>query len=258
MAGPILRLKALKVHTGLSRSTIYKRMKDEEDFPKSFSLGGGAVGWFKDEVDAWLEASAAKGKSGTPTKKALSSSSPQSLAASKPPTPIELQESSKQTEKSLRHTALTPERSTPQSNQPSRPGNLGEAIVEGGKINARLLHYLQFKTWTPAIGALLICGINPPPDCHEIPDGGVGLDEKLLHTSNERFHEARRIFKEWYEWKDDSGDPALEMEPLRFLEWCMREDISTEWLPLFLELVGFSDKNAVDLTASRFALLTSR
>ena len=142
------------------------------------------------------------------------------------------------------------------SKRPPRYRNLAEAIVEGGKINARLLHYYQMTTWTPAMGALLISGIEPPLDCNAIPDGGMGLDEKPLHASDSRFHQARRIFRDWYDWQEDSGDQSLEIEPPDFLTWCIKEDINTEWLRLFLELIGCTDENAVDLTHSRFALLT--
>lgn len=265
MAGPILRLKYLMAHTGLSRSAIYDRMDKKspryaDDFPKSFPLGGGAIGWFKSEVDAWLEACATNAKSGTPSKKTKPGPNSLNLAAQAPSTPGELPESSKPVQKSSHHPTSAPKLSTAHSpsKRPSRPGNLAEAIVEGGKINARLLHYLQMKTWTPAMGALLISGIEPPQDCREIPDDGIGLDEKPLNTSNGRFHEARRILREWHDWKDDVGDQSLKIEPLRFINWCIDEDISSEWLLLFLELSGFTDENAVDLTASRFALLTSR
>lgn len=112
--------------------------------------------------------------------------------------------------------------------------------------------------WTPAVGALLIAGIDPPLGCNEIPDGGIGLDEKPLYTSDLRFLKARHIFKEWHEWKEDSGNPSLEMEPFHFIAWCIDEGISTEWLHLFQELIGYTEINTVDLTASRLALLANR
>ena len=253
------------VHTGLSRSAIYDRMDKKstryaEDFPKSFPLSGGAVGWFKNEVDAWLEACSTYAKSGTSSKKtkpSLRSANLTTQAASTlgewtaPPTPPQ---------KSSRQPTSRAESSTSQatSRRASRPLNLAEAIVEGGNINARLLHYLQFKTWTPAMGALLISGIEPPRDCNAIPDEGIGLDEKPLHASDSRFHQARLILRDWHDWQEDSGDQSLEIEPPGFLTWCIKEDISTEWMRLFLELIGCADGNTVDLTASRFALLTGR
>jgi len=55
MANTMLRLPAVKARTGLSRSTIYLRIS-EGRFPKPISLGGRAVGWLEDEIDAWLSA----------------------------------------------------------------------------------------------------------------------------------------------------------------------------------------------------------
>ena len=53
MPHTILRLPAVKVRTGLSRSTIYLRIA-EGSFPTPVSLGGRAVGWIDAEIDAWL------------------------------------------------------------------------------------------------------------------------------------------------------------------------------------------------------------
>lgn len=50
----VLRLNQVIEKTGLSRSTIYQRAKDGT-FPKQRSLGARSVGWFKHEVDAFLE-----------------------------------------------------------------------------------------------------------------------------------------------------------------------------------------------------------
>lgn len=50
----IIRLKTVKELTGLSESTIWRR-EQEGSFPIRRHLGGKAVGWFYDEVLAWLE-----------------------------------------------------------------------------------------------------------------------------------------------------------------------------------------------------------
>ena len=60
MTSRILRLRALIEHTGLSRSAIYDRLdakspRHDPSFPKSFQLGGQAVGWYEAEVDAFLD-----------------------------------------------------------------------------------------------------------------------------------------------------------------------------------------------------------
>ena len=55
MAITILRLPIVKTRTGLSRSTIYLRVS-KKSFPEPVSLGGRAVGWIEDEIEAWLKA----------------------------------------------------------------------------------------------------------------------------------------------------------------------------------------------------------
>jgi prophage regulatory protein len=50
----ILRLPQVKSRCGLSRSSIYARVKDG-GFPAPISLGARAVGWLESEVAAWIE-----------------------------------------------------------------------------------------------------------------------------------------------------------------------------------------------------------
>ena len=54
MVNKILRFPQVKGQTGLSRSTIYLRIKNKE-FPESISLGGRAVGWLESDIQDWLE-----------------------------------------------------------------------------------------------------------------------------------------------------------------------------------------------------------
>ena len=61
MTHTILRLPAIKMSTGLSRSTLYLRIADGV-FPKPVNLGGRAVGWPSGEVAA-LNAARIAGKS---------------------------------------------------------------------------------------------------------------------------------------------------------------------------------------------------
>ncbi|WP_439147281.1 AlpA family transcriptional regulator [Vibrio sp.] len=49
-----LKLKEVMQKTALSRSAIYRKMNDDE-FPKSISLGERAVAWVEKEVDEWME-----------------------------------------------------------------------------------------------------------------------------------------------------------------------------------------------------------
>ncbi len=57
----ILRLPAVKAATGLSRSTIYLRVR-QGTFPAPVPLGGKAVGWLESEVGAWIQRTVAEGR----------------------------------------------------------------------------------------------------------------------------------------------------------------------------------------------------
>ena len=50
----ILRLRDVKLRTGLSRSSLYFLIKKEQ-FPKSISLGMRSVGWVESEINDWIE-----------------------------------------------------------------------------------------------------------------------------------------------------------------------------------------------------------
>ena len=52
-ATTLLRMRQVKARTGLSRSTIYLKIKCGE-FPAQVSLGPRAVGWLEAEVDRWI------------------------------------------------------------------------------------------------------------------------------------------------------------------------------------------------------------
>jgi len=50
-----LRLRQVKAMTGLSKTTLYDRIK-KGTFPAPVSLGGRSVGWIESEVAAWQDA----------------------------------------------------------------------------------------------------------------------------------------------------------------------------------------------------------
>jgi prophage regulatory protein len=59
----IVRLKAAKDWTGLSRSTIYAMMKNKT-FPQSLSLGARAIGWLESDIQAWIDSRLSTSKDG--------------------------------------------------------------------------------------------------------------------------------------------------------------------------------------------------
>jgi prophage regulatory protein len=49
----ILRLKVVLERTGLSRSTLYRKMR-ERTFPKALRISVRCCGWRESDVEAWL------------------------------------------------------------------------------------------------------------------------------------------------------------------------------------------------------------
>jgi prophage regulatory protein len=50
----IIRRTKVQQLTGLSGSTIYRKYK-AGDFPEPVRLGANSVGWYEDEVAAWIQ-----------------------------------------------------------------------------------------------------------------------------------------------------------------------------------------------------------
>lgn len=50
----ILRLKAVLARTGLSRSTLYRKINDGT-FPPSLKISTRCAGWRASAIDAWLK-----------------------------------------------------------------------------------------------------------------------------------------------------------------------------------------------------------
>ena len=67
----ILRRKQVEARTGLSRSSIYARLRHnpkrpgdyDPTFPKPVSVGAKAVGWIEAEVDTWIASQIQKSRS---------------------------------------------------------------------------------------------------------------------------------------------------------------------------------------------------
>lgn len=66
----IIRRKQVEARTGLSRSSIYARLRQnpkrpgdfDPTFPKPVSVGAKAVGWIEAEIEAWLTAQVEKSR----------------------------------------------------------------------------------------------------------------------------------------------------------------------------------------------------
>ena len=62
MAHKMLRLPSVIELTGLSRSSIYLRMKNKV-FPQSISLGDRAIAWLESDIEQWIEEKVSLAKS---------------------------------------------------------------------------------------------------------------------------------------------------------------------------------------------------
>ncbi len=231
----IFRLADVMHYLNLSRSAIYDRQNPnspryDPTFPKKIFLGsGGAVGWQKEDIDAWLVTCKERGK-----------------LTQKNPAPSKLLTINMRTPSTRKQ--LTPECN---QNSDKKTPSLSGMITKGLMQNENIIKYLKMNTWTPTMGALLISGIKAPIDCNEIPPDGKGLDNQTLTQSNERFQNAHRILHIW----NYQNAPPLTISPIEFFIWCDEDSIETEWLRIFRELAGCPIKQSADLTASKLALL---
>lgn len=57
----IIRMKTVIDRTGLSESTIYRKMKQGK-FPQRVKISINGVGWYESEVNRWIRSPAAWGK----------------------------------------------------------------------------------------------------------------------------------------------------------------------------------------------------
>ncbi len=62
-AATLLRLRQVQARTGLSRSTIYLKVKTGE-FPAQVSLGPRAVGWLEAGIERWIASRVARSRGG--------------------------------------------------------------------------------------------------------------------------------------------------------------------------------------------------
>jgi len=108
-----------------------------------------------------------------------------------------------------------------------RPAPLfGKGFSEEARKLTTLSKYLDLETWSPLLASLLVCGIQPPIDCAEIPNGAMGLDNSFIPGTHDPFHEARRI---WALWNSQMHAPE-KVRPVDFVAWCKTKGIDTGWL----------------------------
>ena len=102
----------------------------------------------------------------------------------------------------------------------------GEGFSEEMQKVTTLTKYLELETWTPIEAAMLVCGLKPLKDCHEIPQGAFGLDNALVMPNEDRLHHAKRVLQLW----NSRENPSDKIRPADFVAWCKTKGINTDWL----------------------------
>jgi hypothetical protein len=124
-------------------------------------------------------------------------------------------------------------------------------IDERHQINARLGRFCALEGWTPAMGAMLIAGLNPIPGCTEIPERCASLRDPSLPGEARAIRHARAALQEWIESSEEDVELGLvdkvpeQVTPTEFLLWSMEQYASSPdsskpgWLPYWLSYAGW-------------------
>lgn len=115
-----------------------------------------------------------------------------------------------------------------------------EFIFDCSKRDKLLMNYWWLDTWTPAEGAMIVCGVKPLPGRQtEIPDTAFGIDEVPLSKSSQRLKNARAILGNWQdEFVEEGLIPPAETKPYDFFNWCVDNGYLTDWLRLISSFGG--------------------
>ena len=96
------------------------------------------------------------------------------------------------------------------------------------RLNEAILNFLRLSVWTPAMGAMLVNGVQPVVGCTDVPSNAPKLGSPADLATQGQLSHARHVLERWNLVDDDEEDsPSSEVEPLEFLEWC--EDASSFW-----------------------------
>lgn len=121
--------------------------------------------------------------------------------------------------------------------------NWREDLDERVRINRVLTCYLLMDSWTPAMGAQLICGLQPVPDCTGIPVSACLLKTPNLPATNWQVNHAKRVLTRFIEeWQEDDVDVPSKISPTDFITWSEDSYINVggsnrpEWLDYILTL----------------------
>lgn len=125
-----------------------------------------------------------------------------------------------------------------------------QAIKERERINSHLDHFWSLATWTPAMGAMLVSGVAPAPNCTEISRSGADLRNPGTAATQRSLDDAERTLADWREYWEiriEDGETLQipsEIAPFDFLLWCWDEYqsrpdwVRPPWLRYWLAFTG--------------------
>lgn len=106
----------------------------------------------------------------------------------------------------------------------------------------RIQLLLDLPEWTPAMGALIVYGIEPRLNCIDIPDKALDFEGKPVTLgSSSALFSARRLLAQWEDWQQDQGFTEFAMSPYQFIEWCIDEGVEGHWFNLLRCLTHCSE-----------------
>lgn len=108
-----------------------------------------------------------------------------------------------------------------------------EFIFDCKRRDELLLDFLALEKWTPAMGALIICGVRPMSESdQEIPSAAIGLDDEPLDNTSRRLKNARRLLENWRDEFEDDETPSESIDPYEFINWAIDSGYVTDWIRL--------------------------
>jgi hypothetical protein len=91
-------------------------------------------------------------------------------------------------------------------------------------IDAARSDAVRRDSWTVAMAAMFVWGIQPQDDATEIPTKARLLDDALRHAPSWQLHQARRVMAEWIDDHEEDTEGEVSgstlVRPLDFLFWC--------------------------------------
>lgn len=105
-----------------------------------------------------------------------------------------------------------------------------------------LMGYFAMPSWTPAMGAQLVCGIQPVPNCTDIPKSGCQLSDPQSAATLRQLDWAGKVLARWFaEQQDDdeTAEPPQKIAPMDFVIWCSEsyENVGAPFRPEWLDYI---------------------